>query len=69
MAGTGARGSDDVRTVRIILDSKEGSTGSRCLRLSHMLNGDLKVLLILLDGLRGARGSDDIRRVRILLDG
>ena len=34
-----------------------------------MLLDDLKLLLILLDGLEGARGSDDVRRVRILVDG
>ena len=53
MAGRGARGSDDVRRVRILLDGKEGSTGVRWLGLAHVVKDDLKVVLILLDGWEG----------------
>ena len=63
MPGRGARGSDDVRSVCILL---HGWEGSRWQGLSHVLYDDLKVLLILLDGWEGARGSDDVSRVRIL---
>ena len=50
MAGKDARGSDHVRRVRILLDGLQGSTGSRWLGLSHVVEDDLKVVLILLDG-------------------
>ena len=33
MAGRGARGSDDVRRVRILLDGYEGSTGVQMARI------------------------------------
>ena len=33
MAGRGARGSDDVRRVRILLDGLEGSTGVQMARI------------------------------------
>ena len=48
--------------------ARRGPRGSRWLRLSHVLKDDLKVLVILLDGLEGCNGSDDTRIDRILLD-
>ena len=49
--------------------ARTGPWGSRWLGLSHMLQDDLKVLLILLDGWAGCNGFDNVRRVHILLDG
>ena len=47
MGRRGARESDDVRRVRILLDGSEGSTG---VQIAKIVTRDLKVLLILLDG-------------------
>ena len=52
MAERGARGLDDVKRVRILLDGR-GPRGSRWLGLSHVVKDYLKVVLILLDGREG----------------
>ena len=69
MAGRGARGSDDVKRVHILLDARRVPRGSRWLGLSQVVKDDLKAVLILLDGWVGCTWVRLCKEGTYILDG